>query len=143
VKRNHLTKAIRSALMSVREPERAQAMKAYMKSEMPYLGVRYDPLRSALAPIFSRLEYSSAKDWRTDVSTIWHAADFREERYAAIELCSAATARQFQRCGDSLDLYEELLKLSKTPKASADLTPSTKDHSHWHGCVLRIGGTAR
>nr|WP_225895074.1 DNA alkylation repair protein [Bradyrhizobium japonicum] len=104
-----MTATIRAALDSVREPERAPAMQAYMKSEMPYLGVRYSPLRLALSPIFAELEYSNSQEWRTDVLMIWHAAEFREERYAAIELCSARAARQFQRCRDRLELYEELI----------------------------------
>jgi len=99
---------VRQALEAVAEPARAPAMQAYMKSAMPYLGVATVPRRAALKPILAPLAWSDAAVWRTDVLDLWRHAEFREERYAALELCALKAARPFQRI-DALPMYEEMI----------------------------------
>ncbi|MBS0479969.1 MAG: DNA alkylation repair protein [Proteobacteria bacterium] len=99
---------VRQALEAVAEPERALAMQAYMKSAMPYLGVSSAPRRAALKAVFAGLDWSGSAAWQRDVLTLWHAAEFREERYAAIELAAVRAARGFQHI-DALPMYEEII----------------------------------
>ncbi len=79
-----------------------------MKSAMPYLGVSTVPLRKVCRDIFKALSWPDRVSWESDVLAIWHGAEFREERYAAIELTSVRAARTFQHL-DALPMYEELI----------------------------------
>jgi 3-methyladenine DNA glycosylase AlkD len=83
-------------------------MQAYMKSSMPYLGVSTVPRRAALKPIFADLDWPDSAAWQRGVLTIWRGADFREERYAALELTGAKAARRFQHI-NALPMYEEMI----------------------------------
>lgn len=103
-----LRQRICEALETVVEPERAPAMQAYMKSAMPYLGVSAVPRRAALKPVFAALRWADVAAWQADVLDVWRNAEFREERYAAIELTGLKAARGFQRI-DALPLYEEMI----------------------------------
>ncbi|MEO5938498.1 MAG: DNA alkylation repair protein [Sphingomonas sp.] len=99
---------IRSALKAAAEPARAPAMQAYMKSAMPYLGVSSVPRRAALKTAFAGLDWPDSVAWQHDVLTLWRAAEFREERYAALELTGLKAARRFQTI-DALPMYEEMI----------------------------------
>jgi len=103
-----LLRRLRRELRTVARPENALAMQAYMKSAMPFLGVSADDLRAACRRIFPTLELRDAAHWRSLVLGLWHAARYREERHAAIELSGLRAARPFQDMG-ALPLYEELI----------------------------------
>jgi 3-methyladenine DNA glycosylase AlkD len=103
-----LRQQIRRALESVAEPDRAPAMQAYMKSPTPYLGVSTVPRRAALKAVFAGLDWPDGASWQRDVLAIWRAAEFREERYAALELTGLKTARRFQTF-DALPMYQEMI----------------------------------
>jgi 3-methyladenine DNA glycosylase AlkD len=99
--------AIRSALRTetegVRDAVYAAGAQSYMKSDLPYLGVRMPDLRrawrSALVarPVDGRTELEAA------VSELWDDATFREERYTAIALLDHYSQWV------SLDLLERLI----------------------------------
>ncbi|MDB5679224.1 DNA alkylation repair protein [Sphingomonas bacterium] len=99
---------IRLTLESVADPARAPAMQAYMKSSMPYLGVSTAPRRAALEPIFTGLDWPDSATWQHDALSVWRGAEFREERYAALELTGVKAARCFQHI-DALPMYEEMI----------------------------------
>ena len=103
-----LQRAIRSALQALAEPERAPAMRAYMKSEMPYLGVSAARVKTACREVFASYAFESAERWRTDVLALWRGAKHREERYAAIALSGQRKAALFQTL-DALPMYEEMI----------------------------------
>jgi 3-methyladenine DNA glycosylase AlkD len=103
-----LRQRVRQALEAAAEPARAPAMQAYMKSAMPYLGVSSAPRRTALKTVFAGLEWPDSAAWQHDVLSLWRDAEFREERYAAIELTAVKAARPFQ-CIDALPMYEEMI----------------------------------
>ena len=103
-----LAATLRTRLTAIAEPDRAPDMQAYMKSAMPYLGVSAVPLRAACKAVFANLSYADSAAWQRDVLDIWHGAEFREERYAAIELTGIRAARPFQTL-DSLGMYEEMI----------------------------------
>lgn len=83
-------------------------MQRYMKSAMPYHGVSTPIARKIFKSVFSPIEFRDAEEWRRTVLHIWHNAKFREERYAAIELCERRNADAFQT-PDALPLYEEMI----------------------------------
>ena len=96
------------ALSAVADPARAPAMQAYMKSDMPYLGVSSVPLQQVCKTLFAELPYADSSAWQADVLAIWRGARVREERYAAIALSGIRAARPFQTMG-ALALYEEMI----------------------------------
>ena len=87
---------------------RAEGAQAYMKSEMPFLGVSAVPLRKVCRQVFAEHPIDSAKTWRKETLSIWRKAAFREERYAAIELTGFKRYRDFQDL-DALPMYEEMI----------------------------------
>jgi 3-methyladenine DNA glycosylase AlkD len=103
-----LLSTVRAELQRVADPARAPRMQAYMKSTMPYHGVAAVPLRAACKLLFATCAWPTAEAWRNDVLALWRGAQFREERYAAMELCGHRRARDFQTL-DALLMYEELI----------------------------------
>lgn len=103
-----LQRTVRAALRAAAEPDRAPAMQAYMKSEMPYLGVSAPRVKLACRSAFADYPFESAEAWRADVLFLWREAEYREERYAAIALSGQRKAQPFQDLA-ALPLYEELI----------------------------------
>jgi 3-methyladenine DNA glycosylase AlkD len=103
-----LLQDLRKALRAVADPNKAPGMQAYMKSDMPYLGVQTALLRSVCRGVFAHLEFSTAEDWHTRVLALWRDARFREERYAALYLAGDKRALAFQT-PTAMKMYEELI----------------------------------
>ncbi|MEU8324934.1 DNA alkylation repair protein [Nonomuraea sp. NPDC048881] len=103
-----LGKAVRLALEEAAEPDKAEPMRAYMKSEMPFLGVQATPRRAALRRVFARHRIDSAPEWRRAVLSLWREAEYREERYAAVELTGHHYYRDFQTLY-TVPMYEEMI----------------------------------
>src|SRR3954468_13775443 len=103
-----LADTLRAKLTEAADPARAPGMQAYMKSAMPYLGVSAVPMRAVCKVAFAGLAWPDGAAWQEDVLAIWRGADFREERYAAIELTGVRAARAFQRI-DALPMYEAMI----------------------------------
>jgi 3-methyladenine DNA glycosylase AlkD len=95
-----LIAAIRDGLRRAANPSRAAGAQAYMKSEMPFLGV---PLPEVRRITREALAAHPPDDWRGTMLTLWRDASFREERYAALAL-----ARRHSHLVD-LPLLEELV----------------------------------
>jgi 3-methyladenine DNA glycosylase AlkD len=103
-----LGKAVRAALREAAEPGKAETMRAYMKSPMPFLGVRAVPRRRALKRVFADHRLETAPEWRRAVLSLWREAEYREERYAAVELSGLSYYRQFQTLY-TVPMYEEMI----------------------------------
>ena len=83
-------------------------MQAYMKSSMPYLGVTVPLMRKTCGAAFRDLVFADAGAWRGEVLGLWRHAEFREERYAAIELSGVRRAAEFQTPA-AMAMYEEMI----------------------------------
>ncbi|GAB2913414.1 DNA alkylation repair protein [Nonomuraea fastidiosa] len=103
-----LGKAVRLALQDAADPGKAEAMRAYMKSDMPFLGVQAVPRRAALRRVFAEHRLESAPEWRRAVLSLWREAEYREERYAAIELSGHHFYRDYQTLY-TVPMYEEMI----------------------------------
>ncbi|MEV0588218.1 DNA alkylation repair protein [Nonomuraea sp. NPDC050310] len=103
-----VVEAARAALRRVAEPERAASMQAYMKSDMPFLGVPAGPRRVALKAAFLANRLDSAPEWRRAVLELWREAEYREERYAAMELAGFRLYRDYQTLY-TVPMYEEMI----------------------------------
>jgi len=99
---------MRAALAAAADPERAPGMQAYMKSEMPYRGISAPDMRAISKRVFANHPLESCDEWRAAVLELWREAQFREERYAAIELLGDRRHRDC-RTPDALPVYEEII----------------------------------
>ena len=91
-----LIDALRAALRETAHAELAGSMQAYMKSAIPYLGVRV-PVMRALTRAEAKLRpVATSADLADTVLALWRAADYREERYAAIALLDTPAARRLR-----------------------------------------------
>jgi 3-methyladenine DNA glycosylase AlkD len=100
--------AARSGLADLADPVKAPQMRAYMKSEMPFRGVP-KPARTVLnRRLITEYPLPNRELFTKAVVTLWREAEFREERYAALDL---AGHRAYAGWQDSslLPLYEELV----------------------------------
>jgi 3-methyladenine DNA glycosylase AlkD len=83
-------------------------MQKYMKSELPYLGVRMPVLRRACRDVFAAHPLETRAEWEQAIRTLWREAAAREERYAALALLSDPRYAAFRSPG-TLPLVEELV----------------------------------
>ncbi len=59
---------------------------AYMKSDIPYLGLGMPELRRVSKNVFREHPITESAVWRSTVAALWDDTEFREYRYAATEL---------------------------------------------------------
>ncbi len=105
---SELVDQIRRALAEHADPIKAEGMRSYMKSEMPYRGVQTPARRKIFRELFRQHPIPAKTAWREVVLNLWRNAAYREERYAALEL---AGARQYSvfRTFDTLPMLEEMV----------------------------------
>jgi 3-methyladenine DNA glycosylase AlkD len=103
-----LIDSVRLALASRADPVRAAGTQAYMKSAMPYYGVRMPDIRLALRPIIDDVALPTFADWLDTIRALWDEASYREERYAALEVLGARRYQMFLNL-DALALLEYLI----------------------------------
>ncbi|GAA2738270.1 DNA alkylation repair protein [Pedococcus aerophilus] len=105
-----VVEAVRSALASAGDPDRAVAQQAYMKSAMPYRGITAPELKALLRPLLAdpALELPGRGAWEGAVRELWDGATHREERYAATALTGHRAYQRWQD-PDTLELYRHLV----------------------------------
>lgn len=103
-----LLDAIRAELTDAADPAKAEPMRAYMKSSMPYLGVPAPHVQAVCRQVFAAYPLASAEAWRATALSLWRGAGHREERYAAIALVGARRYAAY-RTLDALPIYEEMV----------------------------------
>ena len=103
-----LRRALREALHEKANAEEAPGMQAYMKSEMPFLGVRSPALKAVCRQVFAAHPIGTRSRWIGTVLAIWRRADYREERYAAVKFAEYPAYGEFQTL-DALPCYEEMI----------------------------------
>jgi 3-methyladenine DNA glycosylase AlkD len=103
-----LIDAVRRALAGAADPVRAAGARAYMKSAMPFRGVTTPAQRALYREIFAAHPITSSSAWQATVLALWREAEYREERYAAIDLSGARAYRGFQTL-DTVPMYDELI----------------------------------
>jgi 3-methyladenine DNA glycosylase AlkD len=105
---NSLLIALRREFRRLADPAKAPQMQAYMKSTMPYHGVPVPVVRSVCKSLFTDLTFADAAAWQAQVLHLWRNASFREERYAALNLCAHKMSRAFHQPG-AMPMYEEMI----------------------------------
>lgn len=103
-----LVEALRAELAAAADPAQAGPMQAYMKSSMPFLGIQTPARRRIINRAISAAPLLDRPGWTTAVERLWREAEYREERYAAIELTGHRRYQPYQD-RNTLDLYDELI----------------------------------
>jgi 3-methyladenine DNA glycosylase AlkD len=78
--------AVRAALAGAGDPVRAAQQRAYMKSELPYVGLTAPELRALLKPLLVEHRFIDRAAWESAVLELWEDVTHREEWYAAVAL---------------------------------------------------------
>lgn len=100
---------VRAALAARGDPERAVAQQAYMKSDLPFIGLSAPGLRALLKPLLVEHRFIDRASWESAVVELWDDATHREEWYAAIALLRHRSYRQWIDPG-LLPLLEHLVR---------------------------------
>ncbi|UJP08836.1 DNA alkylation repair protein [Microbacterium sp. KUDC0406] len=100
-----LVDEVRAVLRDAADPALAPGQQAYMKSAMPFLGVRVPEVRRHVVGT-ARAE-KDAWTLREAALTLWREASYREERYAAQALMALPPLRGRL---DQLDVHEEMVR---------------------------------
>jgi 3-methyladenine DNA glycosylase AlkD len=103
-----LLTAVRAGLAALADPVKAPQMQAYMKSAMPYRGVATPPRRTLMKELLAARPPTARATWAATVRALWDGAAYREERYAAIDLCGHRSARAWQDAA-TVPLYEHFI----------------------------------
>lgn len=103
---NGLTIAVRQALADMADPVNAGPMQAYMKSALPYRGVKAKSLQKVTKSLFKAFPITDRQEFECVVRELWDA-EYREERYAAIGACEYY--KKFQIL-ESLSLYRFMIE---------------------------------
>jgi 3-methyladenine DNA glycosylase AlkD len=77
--------ALRRKMAAASDPQRALGMQAYMKSTMPYYGLKLPSVRAICREVFNG-ERMECDEWWATILQLWRGARRREERYAAVYL---------------------------------------------------------
>jgi len=143
---------IRAALVEMADPARAPDMQRYMKSQMPYLGVR----KTQLTPHVMRMAKGLDRDTMLAVATgLWEGATHREERYAALAVLRAGTMtaedepllRHLVTTGAWWDLVDETAtKLVGPLREQMDIRAWAVDDDMWirrAAIICQVGSRGR
>lgn len=103
-----LVDAVRTGLAAAGDPVRAVGQQRYMKSAMPYRGVRMSAVVALCRAVYAEHVLPDRTTWEAAVRDLWDEAEFREERYAAIALTGYRAYAAYQDAA-SLPLYEYLI----------------------------------
>ncbi|WP_224274044.1 DNA alkylation repair protein [Nocardioides lacusdianchii] len=101
--------SVRAALAATGDPGRAAQQQAYMKSDLPYVGLSAPELRSLLRPLLAEHRFVDRGSWEAAVLELWDDVTHREEWYAAVALLRHRTYRDWLD-HDLLPLLEHLVR---------------------------------
>jgi 3-methyladenine DNA glycosylase AlkD len=99
---------IRKELAAAADPQHAPRQQAYMKSAMPYYGVKMPELRAICKRVFAENPPATSQEWQGEVLGLWRGAKHREERYAAMELAGQRRYSEF-RTPSVMPMFEEMI----------------------------------
>jgi len=100
-----LAAELRTALREAADPALAPGQQAYMKSAMPFLGVRLPEVRRITGARARGV--ADAEELRATALELWREAAYREERYAALALLAL---RPMRARLDLMGVHEEMIR---------------------------------
>ncbi len=101
---------IRGGYASAGDPAVAVQQQAYMKSTIPYYGVKPPTGRAIMKPLLVQHTLRSREEWESAIRTLWDTVTHREEWYAALTIAEYGRYRELHSSLDSIPLYEHLIR---------------------------------
>lgn len=105
---DELIAALRTALAEAGDPVRAAGQQRYMKSALPFRGVTTPVGRTLDRAAIAAGRELDREQWEATIRALFDGAQYREERYAAIELLRHRRYRA-HRDASALPLLEHLV----------------------------------
>jgi 3-methyladenine DNA glycosylase AlkD len=100
--------AVRTGLAAAGDPAKAPEMRRYMKSDMPFHGVPKPVRQVVTRRLFAEYPLPDRESFVDATLKLWREAEFREERYVAIDLTGHRPYAKWQD-SDLLAGYEEMI----------------------------------
>jgi 3-methyladenine DNA glycosylase AlkD len=100
--------AARVALAAQADPVKADAMRAYMKSSMPYRGVASPEVKTIVGTLVAQYPFATPDAWSAAALQLWREAAFREERYVCLGILGHRRYTGWREPG-MLPVYVELI----------------------------------
>jgi 3-methyladenine DNA glycosylase AlkD len=129
-----LVPAVRAALRSAGDPERARGMQAYLKTTEPCLGVRLPEVRRLTMAAATAYPPTTVDELTKAAAELWRGAAHREERYAAVALTGLPLARGQLTL---LPLYEEMITTGAWWDLVDGVQPRVRDLLLTHPDLMR------
>ncbi|MBE2251377.1 MAG: DNA alkylation repair protein [Myxococcus sp.] len=85
---------VRAALAPHARPDKAEGMRAYLKSELPCLGVRVPTARAVAKALFASRPFTALPALERQVRALWDRARYREERFVALNVLRLSPHRR-------------------------------------------------
>ena len=138
-----LKAALRAEVETQRDPGYAAGARRYMKSDLPFLGVRMPDLRRAWRRIFDANPVPSRSRFDIELRELWDEAEFREERHTAIALVERypewVTLQLLERLiveGAWWDYVDNLARqvgalVRRDPSIASEMRAWSRDESLW------------
>ena len=95
-------------LSAAGDPERAKGQQRYMKSDLPFHGVRVPEVRRLARAVIKAHPIPDPASWEELILETWRSATHREQRYGAIEIAYAPRYRTWLRPA-CLPMLEEMI----------------------------------
>ena len=102
-----LVDEIRGALAAAGDPEKAVREQTYMKSALPFHGVRLPEVRRITRSLLKKHPLTDRDQWERAIQKLWDEVTHREQWYAALEIAGYRDARDWQDL-EALELYRYL-----------------------------------
>lgn len=101
--------AYRKALRAAAVPRDAGPMQAYMKSELPFYGVKKPARAQCSKQVIAAHPLEGYEAWRDTALTLYREASKREERYGALDLVGHRRYRTHRDRWSSFSIYDEFI----------------------------------
>lgn len=101
---------IRSGFAVNANPEVAEPQQAYMKSTIPYYGLKAAEARKVMKPLLKQHTFRFAEEWELAIRTLWDNITHREEWYAALSIARYGRYRDYRSSMDALPLYDHMIR---------------------------------
>lgn len=108
---DELIQDIRTRFAAQANPDIAAPQQAYMKSTIPYYGLKTAAVRSVLKPLLKQHTLHSPEEWELAIRTLWDSVTHREEWYAAIGIARYGRYRDYRSSLEAIPLYDHMIRV--------------------------------
>ena len=105
-----LIRDIRSGFVAQANPEIAGPQQAYMKSEIPFHGLKAATVRSVMKPLLKQHTLRSVEEWELAIRTLWDTVTHREDWYAALAIAEYGRYRDYRTALEVIPLYDHMIR---------------------------------